>query len=125
VHQRRAQLKVIAPKVEGAKGSDGEKIRADFQLAGGPSVLFDTIALALSEEGSALLSKEAAVVAFVHDAFAHLKVIGHTPGAQALLDKAGIMPDAGVVALDKAKAFLATASKGRIWDREPHVRTVF
>jgi len=35
------------------------------------------------------------------------------------------MPDAGVVALDKAKAFLATASKGRIWDREPHVRTVF
>ncbi len=120
-----AQLKVIAPKVEGAKGSDGEKIRADFQLAGGPSVLFDTIALALSEEGSALLSKEAAAVAFVHDAFAHLKVIGHTPGAQALLDKAGVMPDAGVVALDKAKAFLATASKGRIWDREPHVRTVF
>jgi len=120
-----AQLKVIAPKVGGAKGSDGGTIRADFQLAGGPSVLFDTVVLALSKEGAAVLTKEAAAVAFVHDAFAHLKVIGHTPGAQALLDKAGVMPDAGVVALDKAKAFLATASKGRIWDREPHVRTVF
>jgi len=120
-----AQFKVIAPKVGGAKGSDGGRIRADFQLAGGPSVLFDTIVLALSKEGAAMLTKEAAAVAFVHDAFAHLKVIGHTPGAQSLLDKAGVMPDAGVVALDKAEAFLATASQGRIWDREPKVRAVF
>lgn len=67
-----------------------------------------------------MLTKEAAAVAF-----AHLKVIGHTPGAQSLLDKAGVMPDAGVVALDKAEAFLATASQGRIWDREPKVRAVF
>ena len=120
-----AQFKVIAPKVGGAKGSDGGKIHADFQLAGGSSVLFDTIVLALSKEGAALLTKEAVAVAFVHDAFTHLKVIGHTPGAQSLLDKAGVMPDAGVVALDKAEAFLATASQGRIWDREPKVRTVF
>ncbi len=46
-----AQLKVIAPKVGGAKGSDGGLIRADFQLAGGPSVLFDTVVLALSRTG--------------------------------------------------------------------------
>ncbi len=120
-----AQLKVIAPKVGGAKGSDGGTIRADFQLAGGPSVLFDTVVLALSKEGAAMLAKEAAAVAFVHDAFAHLKVIGHTTGAQALLDKTGVMPDAGVVTLDKAEAFLAIASQGRIWNREPTVRAVF
>ena len=120
-----AQFKVIALKVVGAKGSDGGRIRADFQLAGGPSVLFDTVVLALSKEGAATLAKEAAAVAFVHDAFAHLKVIGHTLGAQALLDKAGVMPDAGVVALDKPGAFLAAASQGRIWDREPKVRAVF
>ena len=120
-----AQLKVIAPKVGGAKGSDGGLIRADFQLAGGPSVLFDTIVLALSAEGAAMLTKEAAAVAFVHDAFAHLKVIGHTVDAQPLLDKAGVVPDAGIVALTKSHAFLVTASNGRVWDREPTVRSVF
>ncbi len=120
-----AQLKVIAPKVGGAKGSDGGMIRADFQLVGGPSVLFDTLVLALSAEGAAMLTKEAAAVAFVHDAFAHLKVIGHTADAQPLLDKAGVVPDAGIVPLTKAHAFMVTASNGRVWDREPTVRSVF
>jgi len=120
-----ANFAVIAPKVGGAKGSDGGKIRANFQLAGGPSVLFDTVVLALAREGAAMLIKEAAAVAFVHDAFAHLKVIGHTDGAQALMDKAGVVPDAGVVGLAEPHAYLDAASKGRIWDREPSVRSVF
>ena len=122
-----AELKVVAPKVGGAKGSDGGLIRADFQLAGGPSVLFDTVVLALSADGAAMLAKEAAAVGFVHDAFAHLKVIGHSAAAKSLMDKAGVMPDAGVVMVDGhgGKAFLEAAAKGRIWKREPLVRTVF
>ena len=67
-------------------------------------------------------------VAWVHDAFAHLKVIGHTPAAQALLDAAGVVADAGVVALAKAPsvaAYVEAAADGRTWDREPNVRTVF
>ena len=120
-----ATFAVIAPKVGGAKGGDGGKIRADFQLAGGPSVLFDTVVLALSKEGAAILTKEAAAVAFVHDAYAHLKVIGHTDGAQALMDKAGAVPDAGGVGLAKPDTYLDAASKRRIWDREPSVRSVF
>jgi catalase len=122
-----AQLKVIASKVKGAKGHGGEMIAADFQLAGGPSVLFDVIVLALSKEGTVLLAKEAAAVAFVHDAFAHLKVIGHTAEAQSLMDKAGVIVDAGVLAITPkdVAAFLVTASHGRIWAREPTVRTVF
>lgn len=120
-----ANFAVIAPKVGGAKGSDGGKIRADFQLAGGPSVLFDTVVLALSKEGAAILAKEAAAVAFVHDAYAHLKVIGHTDGAQVLMAKAGVVKDAGIVLLAKPDAYLGTASNGRIWDREHSVRSVF
>ena len=41
--------------------------------------------------------KEAAAVAWVHDAYAHCKVIGATEGAQALLDSAGAMKDEGVL----------------------------
>ena len=47
-----ATLKIVAPKVGGAKGSNGQMIPADFQLAGGPSVLFDSVAVALSQEGA-------------------------------------------------------------------------
>jgi catalase len=121
-----AKFLVIAPKVGGAALSDGQKLPADFQLAGGPSVLFDAVALIVSAEGAAQLVAEAAAVAFVHDAFQHLKVIGHSEEAQPLLDKAGVEPDAGIVALGgKGGGFVEAAQAGRIWDREPSVRTVF
>jgi catalase len=61
----------------------------------------------------------------VHDAFAHCKVIGATEAAQPLLDAAGVIPDEGVLVGTDADAFLDTAAKGRIWDREPKVRTVY
>lgn len=123
-----AELKLVAPKVGGAKASDGSMLEADFQLAGGPSVLFDAVVVAVSEEGAAMLAKEAAAVAFVHDAFAHLKVIGATAGAKMLLEKAGVVEDKGVVAMadeKTSKTFLETAAEGRIWSREPSVRTVY
>jgi len=112
---------IIAPKVGGAKMADGSVMKADAQLAGAPSVLWDAVAIALSAEGTATLLKEGAAVQFVMDAFGHLKAIGHTPEAKPLLDKAGVVPDDGVVPLDKA--FAAAAGK-RYWDREPGIRTL-
>ena len=109
----------IAPKVGGLKLKGGMR-KADGQLAGSPSVLFDAVALILAPEAAAKLCKEGAAVQFVMDAFGHVKTIGHDPGAQALLDKAGVEPDAGVVSLDQ---FLTIAPK-RHWDREPKVRTL-
>jgi len=120
-----ADFAVVAPKVGGAKSSDGKVIAADFQLAGGSSVLFDAVFVALSKEGSEQLTNEAAAVGWVHDAFAHCKVIGATGESQPLLDKAGVVADAGVIVGNKPKPFLDTAAQGRIWDREPKVKTVF
>ena len=125
VGQQKADFKLIAPKVGGAKAADGRLLEADMQLAGGPSVLFDAVYVALSEDAGKLLSTEAAAVAWVHDAFAHLKVIGATTGAQALLDAAGVVPDEGVLIGADAPAFINKAAAGRIFDREPSVRTVF
>jgi catalase len=122
------QVKVIAPKIGGAKGKDGTMIPADFQLAGGPSVLFDCLLLALSNEGVAALLTEAAAVGFVHDGFAHLKVIGATPESQPLLDKAGVVADEGVLLVKSGStvaAFLERGALGRIWKREPLVRAVY
>ncbi len=125
VTQAGADFRIVAPKVGGATGSDGQMIEADFQLAGGASVLFDSVFVAISQEAAEMLSTEAAAVAWVHDAYQHLKVIGATTGAQGLLDQAGVVPDEGVVMGTDPGAFLQTASGGRIWKREPNVRNVF
>ncbi|MDP9049376.1 MAG: catalase [Acidobacteriota bacterium] len=120
-----AGLKIIAPKIGGAKAKGNKVIEADFQLAGGPSVLFDAVYVALSEDAAQTLSKEAAAVAWLHDAFAHLKVIGASAGAGVLLNAAGVVPDKGVLMGGETKPFLTAVARGRIWDREPSVRTVF
>lgn len=113
---------IVAPKIGAAKLKDGKTLAADGQLAGSPSVLFDAVAIILSEDGCAQMLKESAAVDFTKDAVGHLKAVGHTPEAQPLLDKAGVEPDAGVIDLSKdAEAFLAPA-RTRQWDREPKVR---
>lgn len=123
-----ASVKIVAPRLGGVKLDDGSALIGDFQLAGGPSVLFDTVAIVASDEGCAALLGEAAAVAWVHDAYQHLKVIGHSGEAQPLLDAAGVKPDEGIAPLAKpadAKSFLASAGEGRIWAREPLIRTVY
>ncbi|NYF88752.1 catalase [Tunturiibacter empetritectus] len=120
-----ANLKIVAPKIGGAAALDGTIIEADFQLAGGSSVLFDAVYVLLSKEGATKLSTEGAAIAWVHDAFVHLKVLGASAAAKPLLDAAGVVRDAGVVIGDDHKTYLNKASKGRIWSREPSVRSVF
>ncbi|WP_394829370.1 catalase [Pendulispora albinea] len=119
-----ASVKIVAPKVGGTKLSDGETVSADGQLAGTPSVLFDAVAILLSEDGAKRLSKEAAAVDFVRDAFGHLKAIGVDSGGRALQKAAGVPTDAaGVVAADDVTRFIS-AAKTRVWDREASVRTL-
>jgi catalase len=125
VEKQKADFAVVAPKVGGAKAKNGPMIEADFQLAGGSSVLFDAVIVALSDEGAAMLRKEAAAVAWVHDAFAHCKVIGTTKAAQPLLDAAGVVPDKGVLVGASAEEFVTRAAQGRAWDREAKVRTIY
>ena len=102
-----ATVKIVAPRVGGAKLADGSKLAADGQLAGTPSVLFDAVAVILSGEGAKALSMEGAAIDFVRDAFAHLKAIAVDQGGQALLKTANVGPDAGVVDANDKNAFIA------------------
>ncbi len=113
---------IVASRIAGAKLSDSKMQKADGQLAGSPSQLFDAVALVLSEEGAETLTREAAAVQWVMDAFAHLKAIGHNQPAQKLLEKAGIGPEDGVVALDKE---FTDAAARRFWQREASIRTLW
>jgi catalase len=116
-----ANVKIVAPKVGGAKLADGSKLAADGQLAGTPSVLFDAVAVILSSEGAKLLANESAAIDFVRDAFGHLKAIAVDMGGQMLLKAANVMPDAGVIDAKQAGAFV-TAARTRQWERETGVR---
>jgi catalase len=118
-----ASVKIVAPKVGGAKLADGSMLAADGQLAGTPSVLFDAVAVILSDEGAKALSMEGAAIDFVRDAFGHLKAIAVDQGGRALLKIANVGQDAGVVDASDKDAFIA-AAKTRQWDREKSVRTL-
>ena len=122
----KAAIVVIAPKIGGAKDSSGKLTAADMSLSGAPSVFFDTVAILASEAGIKQLVNEACAVDWVRDAFGHLKIIGHTAEAQPLLLKAGIKPDEGVTEMNQnscALQFIQKAKAGRIWAREPKLRS--
>jgi len=116
-----AMVKIVAPKIGGAKLADGARLSADGQLGGMPSVMFDAIAVVLSDAGAQLLSGESAAIDFVHDAFGHLKAIAVDDGGRGLLQKANIPADSGVFAASDTNGFIA-AAKTRQWSREPSVR---
>ena len=118
-----AAVKIIAPKLGGVQLVDGSMRAADKQLAGTPSVLFDAVAVILSDKGALTLSMESAAIDFVRDAFGHLKAIAVDKGGQALLKLAQVGQDAGVVDANNKDAFIA-AAKTRQWDREKRVRTL-
>ncbi len=118
-----ASVKVVGPKIGGAKLSDGSIHPIDGQLAGTPSVLFDAIAIVLSGEGAKMLSAEAAAIDFIRDAYGHLKAIAIDNGGQILLDKANVAVDKGVVNASDTETFIS-AAKTRQFDREKSVRTL-
>ncbi len=111
---------LIAPKLLKV-GTKPKTLDADGQLAGTPSVTCDAIAIVVTEEGAAALAADAAAVQFVADAFNHLKAIGHTPEAKALLDKAHVVPDDGVVDLGPD---LIDAAALRFYERESKARPI-
>ena len=118
-----ATVKIVAPKIGGVKLAAGSMLTADGQLAGTPSVLFDAVAVVLSDAGAKALSKEGAAIDFVRDAFGHLKAIAVDTGGQALLRTANIPQDAGVIDANDNNTFI-TAAKTRQWNREKSVRTL-
>ncbi|HUD95810.1 catalase [Sphingobium sp.] len=119
-----AVYEIVTPKVAGATLDDGTLIEGKQKVDGAPSVLYDAVALVVSEEGAAMLAQDKTAKDFVNDAFAHGKFIAYTAEALPFMERAGIAPedhDEGLVELDKAtaaKAFLDSCGALRLWERE-------
>ena len=123
-----ATYEIIAPKVTGVEASDGSWIDADQMIDGGPSVLYDAVALLPAADAMDDLLLESSARDFVADAFAHCKFIGYVDAAQALFEKAGVAAedfDEGCIPIGSAKearSFVDGLSRLRIWEREPNVK---
>ena len=112
------RVKLVAPKVGPIKVKGGT-LKADGQLAGSPSVLFDAVAALLMPDRAAMLAKDAGAVQWFADAYAHCKTIAACGGTREhLLPKANVEIDAGV---PKFEDFMKVGAV-RHWDREPKVR---
>jgi catalase len=123
-----ATVEVIAPRIGGVAAAGGDWIDAHHMIDGGPSVLFDAVALLASSDGAAALAGDATARGFVADAHAHCKFIGYTAAAVSLLERAGVPldeDDEGLVPLDGRDAaadFLIACRKLRHWTREDRMR---
>lgn len=117
---------LVAPRVGGTTLSDGNKKEAKQKIDGGPSVLYDAVAILLSKEGCEKAKMDGPSRDFVTDAFVHAKFIAYTPASKPLLEKACIAEalDDGCVEFSKKEAivdFIGKLGKLRQWDREPKV----
>jgi catalase len=125
--KERATLEIVAPKVGGVEASDGTWIEAAQKIDGGPSVLYDAVALLPSEHAAKALANDPAARDFVADAFAHRKFIGYVEAAKPLFNKAGVSDnrDDGFIALKKASdcsIFIDACRQLRYWSREKAVK---
>ena len=119
----KATVKIIAPRIDGIKLSNGKTIHVDGQLAGSPSAQFDAVASIIPLESGKKLSKDAVAQNWFRDAFGHLKAIAACKGTQAILTAGGVNPDAGVIDPSEVEAFIK-AAQTRFWNREPGIRTL-
>lgn len=130
VMQVGGKVKLIAPRIYGALDDRGELREAQFPVAGGPSVLFDAVAVLLGPEGETQAAMMPEAQAFLRDAFAHGKFIGHalagelfrTAGLEGKADDGcfdlGLVDDGETV-----DAFVASCAKLRHWTRAGLART--
>ncbi|MBB3148623.1 catalase [Phyllobacterium trifolii] len=123
----KATFEIITPTIGGAQASDGSFVEGHQMIDGGPSVLYDAVAVLPSESGMIDLLKESTARDFVADAFAHCKFIAYTAAALPLFEKAGIFEglDEGVILLAAPKdvaSFIELLGNLRIWSREPNVK---
>ncbi len=120
---------LIAPKVGGITCTENMVLPVKQKINGGPSVLYDAVAILPSAAGVKLLAQEATAKDFVNDAFAHAKFIAYGPDALPLFEKANLAADmdGGFMALKKpadAKTFIKACGEKRFWAREAKVHAV-
>ena len=117
-------IEIVTPKIGGVTLSDDSKRKGDQKLGGGPSVLYDAVAIIASEEEAKKLKTMPPFRDFVADAYAHKKFIGYSPEVAALISaftmEDDLDADEALVRLEHmkdCKSFITACRKLRNWSR--------
>ena len=115
-----AAFELVAPRIGATTAANGTAVVADHMIAGGPSVIFDAVAVVVGAAAIPALLATPPAVQWVSDAYVHCKIIGAVGEARPLLDAARAQPDDGVIELTArtVATFVDTAKRGRLWARE-------
>ena len=118
-----AKIKLVAPRIGGITDSAGTRRPADEKVDGGPSVLFDAVAIVPGADSVATLVANPTAHDFVNDAFAHSKFIALAPDADPLIEALCLKDklDDGCVAIGAdggPMRFVESCRRLRYWDRE-------
>lgn len=117
-----AEIAIVAPYIGGIEDSEGTLWESDETIEGGPSVLFDAVAIVVSEKGANELAGMPTALDFVSDAYAHNKFIAYVEEAKVLLESARVKSlDDGFVKLGSKKQtndFVHRCRQLRHWPRE-------
>lgn len=115
-------IEIIAPKIGGVRLNNGDWLEAQQKLEGGPSSLYDAVAIIVSSEEIGKLENNPAARDFISDAFVHFKFIAYVPEALPLFRKAAILDelDEGCIDLSQktVSEFLKDCGGLRYWARE-------
>jgi catalase len=124
VEDEGATLEILASSVGRVETSDGTPVDVDEKIDGGPSVLYDAVALLPSESGAKELAKMPPARDFLADAVAHQKFVAWGTGARPLLERVcdGEPRDQGFIELRNpgdCSTFVERCRALRCWERDP------
>jgi catalase len=117
-----ATYKVISAHIEGVRLSDGSMLKVEEKIDGGPSVLFDAIAILASEKSAPVLAKAPAARDFVNDALSNHKFVAVNSAAATLLPYSVEETKGQVFEVrDKksAASFITACGQLRFWEVVP------
>ncbi len=79
-----ASLEFIAPRIAGVALDDGSWLFAHHMIGGGPSVLFDAVAVVVAGDAVDAFAAMPAIRDFISDAHVHCKFVAYTPVSMAM-----------------------------------------
>lgn len=121
-----AMVELIGPRIAGVTNSEGKSMDMDHKIDGGPSILFDAVAVIGGQRGIEDLAAMPPAREFVANAYSHYKFVAYNEAALPLFNKTGLPKklDKGFVNIDNGSSpaeFLKTCRALRYWKRKDAV----
>ena len=120
-----AHAKVLGPTSAPVKTAGGATLAVDASMEGLPSIAFDAVWIPGTQQSVQAMSTNGVALHYVLEAYKHLKAIGVSDQAKALIDQLKLEEDAGLLIGDsKVADFIAAIKQHRVWAREPKAKAV-